>query len=202
MNLFFKSYRNYLIFFLLITWEPCFNCGMAQETSSYLTPWIQEIKLPTQYRDIPNESFYLDDMGSLLVGKENGLSIVKGNRSIHLHMNGPVYVTDGGSDTLFYAAENDIGYLIRGEGLDYHTLSRKHWIPASQRTFVPSGLVRFKNYFFLVTNKGIFTLSKGRSRLLDFQGANTHLYVLGNDLYLTVDGSGIMKWEGSEFRKI
>ena len=101
MNLFFKSYRICLIFFLLIAWEPGFNRGMAQERSFYLTPWIQEIKLPSQYNDIPNESFYLDDFGHLFIGKENGLSMVDGKSSIHLHMNGPVYVTGGGLDTLF-----------------------------------------------------------------------------------------------------
>ena len=141
MNLFFKSYRNCLIFFLLITWEPCFNCGMAQESSSYLTPWIQEIKLPSQYSDIPNKSIYLDHLGHLFIGKENGLSIFDGNSSIHLQMNGPVFVTGQRSDTLFYAAENDIGYLILDNRMEFHTVSRKHWIPASLRTFIPSGLV-------------------------------------------------------------
>ena len=199
MNLFFKSYRNCLIFFLLITWEPGFNYGMAQERSYYLTPWIQEIKLPSQYKDIPNESIFLDNLGHLFIGKENGLSIVDGNSSIHLHMDGPVYVTGRDRDTLFYAAENDIGYLIRDERPEFHTLSRKHWIPSSQRTFVPSGLVSFKNYYFVVTNRGIFSLSKGRSKLFSFQEAETHLYQVRGELFLAVDGIGIMKWTGSDF---
>ncbi|MEN8229241.1 MAG: adenylate/guanylate cyclase domain-containing protein [Bacteroidota bacterium] len=172
---------------------------MAQESSSYLTPWIQEIKLPSQYKDIPNESFYLDNHGHLFVGKENGLSIINGNNSIHLHMDGPVYVTGGDSDTLFYAAENDLGYLIRDERPEFHTISRKHWIPSSQRNFVPSGLVSFQNLYFVVTNHGVFSLSKGRVRLFPFQEAEINLYQVRGELFLTADNIGIMKWTGSDF---
>ena len=98
MNLFFKSYRICLIFFLLLTWEPGFNCGLAQDSGLYQTPWIQEIKFPSQYSDIPNVSFFKDDLGHLFLGKANGLSIVDGNRTIHLHMEGPVYITETESD--------------------------------------------------------------------------------------------------------
>ena len=54
---------------MLITWESGINCGIAQETSFYPTPWIQEIKLPDHYADVPNESFYLDQLGNLFLGK-------------------------------------------------------------------------------------------------------------------------------------
>jgi len=202
MNLFFKSYRNCLIFFLLLTWESGFNCGMAQERSFSLTPWIQEIKLPSQYRDIPNKSFYLDNNGHLFVGKENGLSIVDGKSSMHLHMDGPVYVTGNESDTLFYAAKNDIGYLVMDNRLMFHTQSKKNWIPSSQRTFIPSGLVNFKNHHFVVTNRGVFSISNGHSQLYSFPEAESRLFLVNNKLYLTVDGVGIMKWTGSEFQKI
>jgi len=188
-----------LIFFLLIACEHCFNWGIAQDRSLYLTPWIQEIKLPSQYNDIPNESFYLDDYGHLFIGKENGLSILDGKSSIHLHMNGPVYVTGGDSDTLFYAAEDDVGYLIRAENPDYHIQSRKHWIPASQRSFLPSGLVRFQNHYFVISDKGVYSLSKTRSDLFTFHGARTHFYQVNDELYLAVDDIGIMRWDGNEF---
>ena len=175
---------------------------MAQESSFDLIPWIQEIKLPSQYSDIPNKSFYLDNLGHLFVGKENGLSIVDGERSIHIHMNGPVYVTGGESDTLFYAAENDIGLLVMNNRMEFNALSRKHWIPSSQRTFVPSGLVKFENHHFVVADRGIYSISNGRSELFSYQGAKTRLYIVDNELYLAVDGIGIMTWTGNEFRKL
>jgi len=175
---------------------------MAQESSFDLIPWIQEIKLPSQYSDIPNKSFYLDNLGHLFVGKENGLSIVDGERSIHIHMNGPVYVTGGESDTLFYAAENDIGFLVMNDRMEFNTLSRKHWIPSSQRTFIPSGLVKFENHHFVVADRGVYSISNGRSALFSYQGAKTRLFNVDNELYLTVDGLGIMRWNGNEFRKL
>ncbi len=201
MNLFFKSYRNYLIFFLLLTWEPGFNCGMAQESSFYLSPWIQEIKLPVQYSDIPNKSFYLDDLGHLFLGKENGLSIIDGERSIHLHMNGPVYVTGGKSDTLFYAAENDIGFLVMNNRMEFNILTRKHWIPSSQRTFIPSGLIKFKNHYFVVADRGVYSILNDRVKLFSFSGAKTRLFIVESELYVAVEGKGIMKWGGNDFRK-
>lgn len=201
MNLFFKSYSNYLIFFLLITWETGFNCGMAQQRDLDLTPWIQEIKLPSQYQDIPNKSIHLDQNGRLFIGKENGLSVVDGKGSVHLHMNGPVYVTGGASDTLFYTAENDIGYLIAEDNLNFRVLSRKHWIPSSQRSFIPARLITLNNQHFVITDRGLFLISDNRAEHFTFQGAEIHPFQVNHELYLAIDGTGILKWIGHEFQR-
>ena len=103
MNLFFKSYRICLIFFILITCESCFNRGIAQDHSLYPHPWIQEINLPQHFNDIPNKSFHLDGNKNLFLGKDNGITIINGNKSYHLSMDGPVYISGNGSDTIYYA---------------------------------------------------------------------------------------------------
>ncbi len=140
MNLFFKSYRLYLIFFLLIACETCFNRGFAQQSELHLTPWIQEINLPSQYSEIPNETFFRDLEGTLFIGKENGLNIISGPSISHFPMNEPVYVCGGDSDTLYYVSENDLGFLLREKGGSFRTISRKHLLPASSRSFTPSGI--------------------------------------------------------------
>ncbi|MCK4748438.1 MAG: hypothetical protein KAT15_15410 [Bacteroidales bacterium] len=191
-----------MIFFLLITWEPGIKCGIAQDTSFYLTPWIQEINLPSQYADIPNESFYLDELGHLFLGKENGLTIVNGERSIHLHMNGPVYVTGDGPDTLYYASENDLGYLFMDEQLGFHTKSVADRIPSVLRSFIPTGLVSLDGQLFMNTDHGVYSLRDGRTQYFPFQMAETHLYEIDNALYLVLEGQGILQWSGKEFQEL
>ncbi len=170
MNLFFKSYRLYLIFFLLIACETCFNRGFAQQSELHLTPWIQEINLPSQFSEIPNETFYRDQGGTLFIGKENGLIIIDGSIVNHFPMNGPVYVCGDGSDTLCYVSQNDLGLLLKQEGNTFRIISRKHLIPASRRSFTPSGVQNSSGSFFIYTDKGDFLFSKSEVKFLDKPG--------------------------------
>ncbi len=199
MNLFFKSYRIYLIFFLFITFESCFSCGLAQIRSLHFTPWVQEIKLPSLYHDMPNVSFYLDRDGTLLIGKDNGLTILRGEKLDHLALNGPIFVTGDESDTLYYAAKDDAGYLIRKQELEYHITSRKHLIPASQRSFTPNDIVRFKKSLFICSDKGVYQLSDGRARLTPFQADLDQFRIFEDSLYLSLKDGTTLKWSGKNF---
>jgi len=53
-----------------------------------------------------------------------------------------------------------------------------------------------------VADRGVYSISNGRSALFSYQGAKTRLFNVDNELYLTVDGLGIMRWNGNEFRKL
>ena len=169
MNLFFKSYRIYLIIFLLITCVSSINCGFSQEYDLRMTPWIQEINLPSQYREIPNETFFRDSLGSMFIGKNNGLSIIIGEDVHHIHMNGPVYVTGDGSDTLYYVSEDDLGFLIKEEGPSYHAVSRKHLLPTLHRNFTPTGIQNRSGKIFIYTDIGLFLFSRSEIKFLDEQ---------------------------------
>jgi len=139
---------------MLITCESSIKCGFAQQSNLELIPWIQEINLPSQYGDIPNETFYRDRHGSLFIGKNNGLTIISGSQMFHLYMNGPVYVTGYGSDTLYYASLNDLGFLVREKGPTYRVVSRLQLLPGSQRLFTPSGILKDSAAVFIYTDKG------------------------------------------------
>ncbi len=169
MNLFFKSYRIYLIFFLLITCESCFNRGFAQAEKLYLSPWIQEINLPSQYSEIPNETFFRDREGALYIGKENGLNILRGQNSWHFPMNGPVYVCEGDSDTLYYVSKNDLGFLLREASGSFRIISRKHLLPTSRRSFTPTGIQSISGVIFINSDKGSFRLTKSEIKFLEKQ---------------------------------
>lgn len=199
MNLFFKSYRICLIFFLLITWEAGFNSGLAQESDPYLTPWIQEIKPPFQYSDIPNVSFYKDNLSRIFIGKANGLSILDGNRTIHLHLEGPVYVTGIESDTICYAAKNDIGFLLPDEKMGFFASSCNSWIDDSQHKFSPVQLLCTAKGIFMNSDRGVYYLKDGRSIFSPFKEKTTRLFMAGDEIYLALEGSGILKWKTNRF---
>jgi adenylate cyclase len=167
MNLFFKSYRVYLIFFLLIACESFISQGFAQQGDLKLTPWIQEINLPFQYSEIPNETFYRDPRGTLFIGKNNGLCIIDGEQISFIHMDGPVYVTGDSSDTLYYACRNDIGFLVRKEGAAYEYISRKYLLPASLRTFRSSGILNTPEVVLIYTDLGRFRITRTELKLVE-----------------------------------
>ncbi len=211
MNLFFKSYRNYLIFFLLITCVSCINCGFAQQNDLQMTPWIQEINIPSQYSEIPNETFFRNQQGTLFIGKNSGLSIINGREISHFHMDGPVYVTGDDSDTLYYVSENDLGFLVREEGRSFRTISRKHLLPASRRTFTPSGIQNRSGTIFIYTDIGRFRFSRSEIKFLDNQSEHIEQYpvdtlhnlefieMIGDKIGIPVDGiKQIFVWNKSE----
>ncbi len=202
MNLFFKSYRVCLIFFAFVTCESSFNCGIAQHSSYYPTPWIQEIKLPDHYADIPNKSFYKDHLGQLFLGKENGLTILNENRSVHIHMNGPVFVTGNGSDSLFFACENDMGLLVKDTEGKFRTHSYKDRILRAYRDFHPTQLIHMDHAVFLNSEKGIYQFKDGRIKVFPFQNSETRLHVIEGKLYLRISGNGFRVWSGKGFEDI
>ena len=155
-----------MIFFLLITCESGFNRGIAQDNKLYLTPWIQEIILPSPNHEIPNETFYRNHLGTLFIGKNNGLTIISGQEMNHLLMEGPVFVGGDESDTLFYAAQNDLGFLVRQQNHVYKKVSRVHFLSASLRTFSPTGFVSEGRHMVLSSNKGTYLLSRTKTEFL------------------------------------
>lgn len=202
MNLFFKSYRFYFIFFLFITCESGFNRGLTKGKSIYLTPWIQEIRLPSQYADIPNKSLFLDDFGHIFLGKENGLTIIHGKSSVHLHLDGPVYVTGTDPDTLFYACENDMGYLARSDDKSFHTISLKHLFSRGLRNFVPFQLIQFEYSYFINSDRGIYYLGKEEQQHFPYPVSETRLHKVDGELYLTVEDRGILRWTEGAFEEM
>jgi class 3 adenylate cyclase len=188
-----------LIFFLIIAWESCFTTGHAQGNNTYLTPWIQEIELPGTYREMANESFYLDHHGNLFLGKENGLAIIGGTETSQILMKGPVFVTGNQSDTLVYAAAADVGYLVRRDRGELSRLSRKHWIPASQRDFIPSGILLYHDHFFVNSNLGVLSFKGSSYRLHDFGGKKARISHIKNQLFIALEDGSVLAWDGNDF---
>lgn len=167
MNLFIKSYRIYFIFFLAITCVSGINRGFAQQGDLLLAPWIQEINLPSQYSEIPNETFFCDSHGTLFIGKNSGLSVINGGQSSYFHLDGPVYVTGNDSDTLYYVSRNDLGFLVREEGHPFRLISRKHLLPVTRRKYTPSGIESSDEGTIIYTDIGLFRFTRSEIKFLD-----------------------------------
>lgn len=161
MNLFIKSYRTYPIFFLLITCVSGMNKGFSQEGTVQPHPWIQEIYLPPSLEQLPNETFCSNELGELFVGKNTGLMVVGSRQLQFLDMQGPVYVARHSQDTLFYAAENDLGLLVRGDSNRFEAISKAFRLPVSRRHFRPTALIPYRKGFAFNNPGGCFYMSPG-----------------------------------------
>jgi len=201
MNLFIKSYRGILFFTLLITWNALSDKGIAQSGNLYLTPWIQEIEIPVPSKDIAYNSLFLDQHGNLLLGKEDGIFIMHGNSYRQILMKGPVYITGGRSDTLVYTASGDVGYLVPNENAIFESVSRKHWIPASQRDFSPLGIQLLGNQIFILTERGVISLQESRFRLHEFGRIPQFMDQESGGLFIYLDNREIFAWDGNEFTR-
>ncbi|MEN8156399.1 MAG: adenylate/guanylate cyclase domain-containing protein [Bacteroidota bacterium] len=186
---------------MFIACEPCFNCGIAQNSAIYPTPWTEEIKLPGHLAHIPNNSFYLDDSGHLFLGKENGLSILNESSTAHIDMDGPVYVTGNGSDTLFYAGLNDLGMLRKENSGQFNARSYRDRLSKSDRKFIPTQLIYAEHSIFMNSDKGVYQFKNGRFEIFPNQGVESRLYIIEEDLYLRVSGKGLLKWSGDGFHE-
>jgi len=168
----------------------------------YLTPWIQEIKLPSRFADIPPRSFFPDELGHIFLGKDNGLTVIDGERSFHISMDGPVYVTGKkGSDTLFYTCKNDLGYITGDRRGGLRIKSLKHRIPPASRSFLPEQLVLFENGYFINTDRGVYYLGPDTLQHFIFPAPVRRMHRVERQLYLSVEGRGISRWNGSSFEE-
>jgi adenylate cyclase len=175
---------------------------MAQESTSYPTPWIQEIKLLAYYADIPNVSFYLDQLGNLYLGKENGVSIMNENCAVHLYMDGPVFISGNSSDTVYYTCRNDVGFLIRDPDGKFSTRSFKKLIPRIYRDFIPSQLICDEQAIFLNSDQGIYHLENGRTEIFPYSNVETRLFKVDHRFLLKVNGMDLLEWSGEGFVEI
>ena len=202
MKLFFKSHINSLIFFLLIACESTFNIGIAQVHNFYAHPWIQEINLPEHFNDIPNNSFHFDGNKNLFLGKTNGLTIINGNSSYHLSMDGPVYISGNESDTIYYASENDLGYLLKDKSGKFAFHSQGERLSRANRDFIPRQLICNDNGAFINTNRGVYHNTKGQIKYHSFPENEGSLHQVNGRLILRVNAEEVHVWRGEGFHKL
>jgi len=185
-----------------MTCESGINRGIAQDLPHIPHPWIQEINLPAHFTDIPNESIYLDKDGNLFLGKENGLSIFNGNSFYHLLMNGPVYVTGNGSDTIHYACKNDMGLLLKDKSGRFTLRSLNERISRANREFTPTGLICVEDGVFMPTDRGIYHYRKGRVKYHPVSTEKGRLFLVNQRLIFIVNPMEMHLWTGEGFQVV
>ena len=81
-------------------------------------------------------------------------------------MDGPVYVGGDESDTLYYAAKNDLGFLVRQSNHEYRKISRVHLLSASQRTISPTAYAIEGDHMVFTSVHGSYLISRSRTEFL------------------------------------
>ncbi|MDX2432193.1 MAG: adenylate/guanylate cyclase domain-containing protein [Bacteroides sp.] len=189
-----------MIFFILITCASGINRGIAQDRSLYPLPWVQEINLPEHFNDIPNKSFHLDGNKNLFLGKGNGISIINGKNAYHLSLDGPVYFAGTGPDTVYYASENDMGYLLKDKSGKYTIRSQKDRISRINRNFLPRRMFCLGESVFINTDRGVYQNTKGRIKYHPFPENTGKLHKLDGQLLLRKNHAEIYIWNGDDFQ--
>ena len=160
MNLFFKSYKIHLIFFLIVALKSYGLLGNMQDSIHYFQPRILKYDLPNKYQRTPNTSFYKSDDGILFIGKENGVLIIDGDSHFFSAMEGPVYITSTASGRVMYLASSDFGHLKYSTKFGVSRESHTEQIPSYHSLFYPVNIVAQDSTIFMATSEAVFVRNK------------------------------------------
>ena len=199
MNLFVKSYKIYLIFFLIIALKSSDLLGNRQDSIHYLQPRILEYNLPNKYINTPNTSFYISGKGVLFVGKENGVVIVDGSSHYFTAMEGPVYITSTDSERIQYLSSNDFGVLEYSPESGINKESHIHEIPSQPSKFYPYNLLSNDSSIFMATSEAVFVFHNQEYSWYFINRKECELFKTDHSVYLDIENQGLSIWRDSIF---
>ncbi|MFC2129329.1 adenylate/guanylate cyclase domain-containing protein [Bacteroidota bacterium] len=199
MNLFFKSYKIYLIFFLIIALKGSDLLGNSQDSIHYLYPRILKYELPNKYINTPNTSFYKSDDGVLFVGKENGVLIIDGTSNYFSAMAGPVYITSTKSGRIEYLSSNDFGVLDYTPNSGVIRKSHIHDVPSYHSSFFPYNILSQDSSIFMATSEAVFVYNQNKYSWFFYNRQACKLYKTAHSVFLDIENEGLSIWRDSIF---
>ncbi len=202
MNLFFKSYRIYFIFFLFITCQTTAFSGTRNDPVRYCTPRILSYDLPNSLLRSPNVSLEMDPDGRLFLGKNNGIFVLDGSSVHHLPVNGPVHLARTPGGTLFYMARNDFGKILYNPYTGPSKQSLIHTIRTPYNFFRPRQLACLGETLCMATSEGVFVYTKRKPLHFLFNRAPVELFHSGNRIFISAKNQGLFYWDKNTFKMI
>ncbi len=202
MNLFFKSYRIYFIFFLFITCQTSAFSGTQGNTPRYCTPRILSYDLPNSLLRSPNVSLVRDAEGRLFLGKTNGIFALDGSSVHHLPLNGPVHLARTTGGTLFYLAANDFGKIYYNPYTGLRKESLVHTIQTPYNFFRPRQLAALGETLFMATSEGVFVYTEQKPLHFLFNRAPVKLFKSGNRIFISAKKEGLFHWDQNTFKMV
>ncbi|MDT8432268.1 MAG: adenylate/guanylate cyclase domain-containing protein [Bacteroidales bacterium] len=202
MNLFFKSYKFYLFFFLTGLLKYAVLLGQDNESSFQPVPETIEFEIPSKYNKTPNTSFCSNDQGVYFIGKEDGFLTIDAGKAIFTPLNGSVYLARTANNEILYLTNNDFGYirytLSGGPGM----ISRQDMLVTHFPDYYPTGIHVKDTLAFLATTEGIFVVSANSANHFFFNRQPVKLHTSGNHVFLQAGNLGLFQWSGAEFVSI
>jgi len=202
MNLFFKSYKFYLFFFLAGLLKYAVLLGQGNESSFQLVPETIEFEIPSKYNRTPNTSFCSNDQGVYFIGKEDGFVTVDGRKVIFTPSNGSVYLAKTAKNEILYLTDNDFGYIRYSLSGGPRMISRREMLVTHSPDYHPTGILAKDSMAFLATTEGIFVITAHNAEHFFFNRQPVKIHKAGKHIYLQAGKLGLFQWNGVEFISI
>jgi len=202
MNLFFKSYKFYIFFLLLVGLKSPLLLGQDKEPALPLVPEIINFEVPANFNRSPNTSLCRNEDGITFIGKDNGVFVADGNKYLFTPFPEPVFVGCSENNRVLYLTTNDIGYLDYSAEKGVVKTSRMGEIPTHFPIFYPYGITRGASNNFLLTSEGVFVVTDSSIQHFFFERKHCRLFNSGNHIYLQALNKGLYIWTGNDFKHI
>ena len=199
MNLFFKSYKFYIFFFLISVLKCPLLLGHDTDKAYYLIPEIVSFDIPADYSRSPNTSFIRTREGVVYIGKHNGILTIDQDQTFFIPAGDPVFVSLTNSNKVVYLTANDFGFVGYNSITGPVLKSRIKNITAHYHDFYPSEITSGKTHTFLSTSEGVFVLNDSLTKLFFFNRLWCDLHNTGQEVFLEVEKKGLYLWTGHEF---
>jgi adenylate cyclase len=198
MNLFLKSYKVYLIFFLILALKGSELLGNRQDSIHFLSPRILKYRLPSKHFKTANTSFYKSDQGVIFIGTKNGLMILDGSSSYFTSMEGPVYIA-ASSGQIHYLASNDFGTIDYNPSFGIQKNSHIDDINSHNALFLPYNLISKDSLLIMATSAGVFINKGDQYEHLFFRRQECKLLKTNESIFLDVCNEGLYIWRDTAF---
>jgi class 3 adenylate cyclase len=199
MNLFFKSKRFYLIFFLLCAMESLRLLGLNTSDQQYLYPRLLQFNVPEKSVTTPYTSFVYRNDGFMLLSGLDGILVMHGQESYMLNMPGPVFLSTVDGETVYYLAEKDLGTLELFPHTPPRLISLRKDIPSHASSFYPYNCVASDSAVFMATSEGVFVVKQNSVRHHFLNRKACRLIAGKKTVFVQAGDLGTLKYENNEF---
>jgi len=199
MNLFFKSYKFYIFFFLICVLKAPLLLGQNGSGTFNLIPEILEFDIPTPFLNSLNTSFVRNNKGIIFIGKENGILVLDDEETSFLSLKDPVLLGLNAQDRVVYCTTSDFGYLDYRMNQGLNTRSLTDQIRPNYRVFDPINIESFDDKLFIATNAGVIFIQDSLIKHFSFEGNSGKLFNSGEHLFLEIKEKGLYEWSDDEF---
>lgn len=202
MNLFFKSYKFYIFFFLLYGLKPPLSLGQDIVQFVAMQPEIINYEIPAAFNRAPNTSLCRNNKGVFFIGKENGILVADGDQYSFIPFPDPVFVSITAQNKVIYLTSDDFGFLEYSANSGTVKKSRLGEVNIHFPHFYPYGISQGISSSFLLTSEEVLVMTDSTVKQFFFERKECRLFHSDRNTYLQADQIGIFRWTGNDFEQL